>query len=229
MALDTYANLKASALAWIERTGDPAAETIIDDCVTLCEARLNKTPTLRLSHMETQAVLTLTDGQAALPADFLAMKRVVSGYGPGGGFDEGFDEGFDVGVPGVPVLVGIARLIRYAEPGWYDQAHPTGTVEPAASFYTIVGTTLHCRSSSTLGIVYYARIPPLATNDPNWLLEKAPDVYLFGTILELLNALEGDATGKYAGLFSSAVDSLIASETFSRGGVLTMRAHMPAP
>ena len=54
MALDTYAALKASALAWIERTGDPAATSIVDDCVTLCEARVNKTPTLRLSHMETR-------------------------------------------------------------------------------------------------------------------------------------------------------------------------------
>ena len=48
-------------------------------------------------------------------------------------------------------------------------------------------------------------MPPLATIDPNWLLTKAPDVYLFGTILELLNALEGDAAGKYAGLYGQAV------------------------
>ena len=223
MALDTYAALKASALAWVERTGDPAAETIVDDCVTLAEARLNKHPTLRLSHMETQATLTGTNGSAELPADFLAMKRVVSNYAegePGGGFDSGFDEGFDIAM-GVPSSY--RGLLTYAEPGWwYGQAYPS-------SFYTIIGTTLRARVSGTVGIVYYAKVPPLATNDPNWLLTEAPDVYLFGTILELLNALEGDATGKYAGLFSSAVDSLIASETFSRGGVLTMRAHMPAP
>ena len=81
----------------------------------------------------------------------------------------------------------------------------------------------------TLDVVYYAKVPPLATNDPNWLLTKAPDVYLFGTILEILNALEGQGVEKYAGLFGGAVQALIASETFSRGGVLTMRASMPAP
>ena len=58
---------------------------------------------------------------------------------------------------------------------------------------------------------------------------KAPDVYLYGTILEVLNALEGDAVEKYAGMFGAAVQGLIQSETFSRGGVLTMRASMPAP
>jgi hypothetical protein len=129
----------------------------------------------------------------------------------------------------MPVLVGTARLIVYAEPGWYDQAHPTGTSDESAGFYTIIGTTLHCRSSSTLGILYYAKVPLLATNDPNWLLVKAPDVYLFGTILEILNALEGQGVEKYAGLFGGAVQALIASETFSRGGVLTMRASMPTP
>jgi hypothetical protein len=221
MALDTYANLKASALAWIERMGDPAAETIVDDCVTLCEARINKTPTFRVSHMETAVTLTLVDNTgAALPDDCLAIKRVVAvSPGEGGGFDAGFDAGFDIGA-GTSSGSG-PRLLSYAEPGWCVEYNPTG-------FYTLIGTHIYARSA-TLNVVYYAKLPPLATTDPNWLLTKAPDVYLFGTILELLNALEGDATSKYAGLFSSAVEALIQSETFSRGGVLTMRASMPAP
>ena len=53
--------------------------------------------------------------------------------------------------------------------------------------------------------------------------------YPHGTILELLVALEGDAQDKYAGLFGSAIESLVAAQTYSRGGVLTQRASMPAP
>jgi hypothetical protein len=45
----------------------------------------------------------------------------------------------------------------------------------------------------------------------------------------MLVALEGDAQDKYAGLFAGAVEGLIQSETYSRGGVLTQRASMPAP
>jgi hypothetical protein len=204
MALNNLIALKASALAWIERTGDPAAATIIDDCVTLCESRINNKPTMRLPEMETDATLTLVDGAATLPADFLAMKRVVANTSP-------------------------TRLISYAEPGWFSEAYPNTGTDESAAFYSIVGTSLQSRSSATLAIVYYARVPALATTDPNWLLTKAPDVYLYGTILELLVALEGDAQDKYAGLFGTSVDNLVATQAYSRGGVLTMRASMPAP
>jgi len=215
MALNDYAALKASALEWIERTGEPAASTIIDDCVTLCEARVNKTPDFRLAEMETEGTLTLIAGTAALPMDFLAMKRVVANSSS-------------------------PRLLSYAEPGWFSEAFPSNGADDGCGFYTIAGTQtltdpgppqqlLHSRASSTLSIVYYAKVPPLATTNPNWLLLKSPDIYLFGTILEMLVALEGEAQDKYAGLFSSAVEGLIQSQTYSRGGVLTQRASMPAP
>jgi hypothetical protein len=215
MALNNLAGLKASAAAWIERSGDPAVSTIIDDCVTLCEARINKTPSMRIPEMETEGTLTLIDGKAQLPVDFLAMKRVVANTSP-------------------------QRLLQYAEPGWFSQAYPLGGTDESSGFYTIAGTLspggpgptqqmLHSRSPATLGIVYYARVPSLATVDPNWLLIKAPDIYLYGTILELLVALEGDAQDKYAGLLASSIESLAATQTYSRGGVLTQRASMPAP
>jgi hypothetical protein len=226
MALNNLAGLKASAAAWIERAGDPAVTSIVDDCVALAEARINKVPTLRLAEMETEGTLTLTNERASLPADFLAMKRVVANASS-------------------------PRLLAYAEPGWYAEAYPSAGTDEGCGFYTIAGTlnspsspspgggaptvttqqTLHSKAASTLGIVYYARVPSLASIDPvpNWLLVKAPDVYLYGTILELLVALEGDAQDKYAGLFGSAIESLVAAQTYSRGGVLTQRASMPAP
>jgi hypothetical protein len=219
MALDNLAGLRAAALAWIERTGDPAADTIVNDCVALCESRVNKTPDFRLAEMETEAVLALVNERAALPPDFLAMKRVVSNTSP-------------------------TRLLSYAEPGWYSQAYPNSGTDESSGFYTITGVyasppspagpqppqqTLYSRSPATLSVIYYAKVPTLAVVDPNWLLIKSPDVYLYGTIMELLNALEGEGVEKYAGLFGGALESLIQSQTYSRGGVLTQRASMPAP
>jgi hypothetical protein len=222
MALNNLAALKASAAAWMERAGDPAVSTIIDDCVALCEARINKTPTLRLAEMETEVTLPLIDERATLPPDFLAAKRVVANASS-------------------------PRLLTYAEPGWYQEAYPRPGGE--SSFYSIYGTdttfadidsvetlppgvsvqVLHAKSPGTISVLYYARVPPLATTDPNWLLVKSPDVYLYGTILEVLNALEGDGAEKYAGLFGTAIDALVRAQTYSRGGVLTQRASMPAP
>jgi hypothetical protein len=225
MALNSYAGLKASALAWIERTGDPAATSSIDDCVTLCETRINKTPTLRIPEMETETALTLADGRGLLPVDFLAMKRVMA----------------NTPTPG---------LLAYAEPGWFSDVFPFSGTDDSCGFYTIVGTVnspsspdpdrpptvtsqqvLRARTGAPLSIVYYARVPALASviPYPNWLLLKAPDLYLYGTILELLVALEGDQQDKYAGLFAGAVETLVQAQTYSRGGVLTMRASMPAP
>jgi hypothetical protein len=202
MALNNLAGLKASAAAWIERAGDPTVATIIDDCVTLCEARVNKTPDFRISHMETGAELTLVDGRATLPDNFLAMKRVV-------------------------VASLTPYVLDYAEPGTYGPILP-GTWE--GQFYTIVGREIRARTAFPLTILYYARVPALTVaDDTNWLLVRAPDIYLYGTILEMLVALEGDAQDKYAGLFAGAVEGLIQSETYSRGGVLTQRASMPAP
>jgi hypothetical protein len=222
MALNNLAGLKASALAWIERVGDPAAETIVADCVTLCEARVNKTPTFRLAEMETEVTVPLSGGRASLPRDFLAMKRVTANSSS-------------------------PRLLSYAEPGWYQDAYPSSSTDEGCGFYTIYGTdtvgfegpettpsgnvyqVLHSKAASAVSIVYYAKVPSLTITDPNWLLAKAPDVYLYGTILEMLVALEGDSQDKYAGLFGSAVESLVAAQTYSRGGVLTQRASMPAP
>jgi hypothetical protein len=157
---------------------------------------------MRISHMETGAIITLEDGRGELPADFLAMKRVV-------------------------VSTGVPYVLDYAEPSTYG---PSAPIEEGTQFYTIVGREIRARTASTLTILYYAKIPPLTSvENTNWLLTKAPDIYLYGTILELLNALEGDGVEKYAGMFGAAVEGLIQSETFSRGGTLTMRASMPAP
>jgi hypothetical protein len=183
--------------------------------VALCESRINKTPDFRLAEMETEGTLTLIAEKAQLPVDFLAMKRVVANTSP-------------------------TRLLQYAEPGWYSQAFPDAGTNESSGFYTIAGTLstmgpgpaqqmLHSKASSPLNIVYYARVPSLTTVDPNWLLVRSPDVYLYGTIMELLNALEGEGVEKYAGLFGGALESLIQSQTYSRGGALTQRASMPAP
>jgi hypothetical protein len=139
MALNNLAGLKASAAAWIERAGDPAVTSIVDDCVALAEARINKVPTLRLAEMETEGTLTLINERAQLPVDFLAMKRVVANTSS-------------------------PRLLAYAEPGWYAEAFPSAGTDEGCGFYTIAGTqtgggvsdaaVAAFQSRFALGIVY---------------------------------------------------------------------------
>lgn len=205
MSLTTYAGLKTAAATWIERVGATEVTDIIDDCVILCESRINKVPDLRVQAMETEpAAITLTAGSGALPTDFLALKSVVANTSPVVGLD-------------------------YADPFTYKRkASPFTSTSDDFPLYTIIGTTIRSLSSATLSIIYYAKVPPLATA-VNWLLTKAPEVYLYGTILELAIALERDDTDKWGTLFAGAIQGLITSETFNRSGQMVKQPSGPFP
>ena len=58
-------------------------------------------------------------------------------------------------------------------------------------------------------LLYYAKVPDLATNNTNWLLDYAPDVYLYGSLLHSAPYLQEDArVGVWAQMYSAAVARL---------------------
>lgn len=208
MALSTYAGLQAAVLAWAERTGDSTASDKLADCVVLVESRLNNLPDFRVLEMEDDETLTLSSGSANLPSNFLSVKRVTANTDP-------------------------TQVLEYAEPGWFQEAYPSTATDDDCKFYTVVGNggtlTLRSKSSATLELVYFEKIPALASNDPNWLLTKAPNVYLYGTLLELALALGHDEADRWGALFTSAVNTLISAEGFRKGASLARRAQDHAP
>lgn len=205
MSLTNLAGLKTAAAAWMARGGEATVTTIIDDCVTLCEARINKIPDLRVREMETvPSAITLTAGSGALPTDFLAMKDVTAN---------------------TATLIGL----DYTDPGTYKRATAEfSSTSDSYAFYTIIGSTIRSASSATLNLIYYAKVPSLTVTDPNWLLTKAPEVYLYGLLLELKLALGDDDADRWGTLFASAIQGLIGSETFNRSGVMVKRASTQA-
>ena len=70
-------------------------------------------------------------------------------------------------------------------------------------------------------MVYRRTIPPLASNDSNWLLMLAPDLYLYGALLESAPYLKEDGRIQTWGLgFSTALadlNTLGLSSTFNAG------------
>lgn len=55
-------------------------------------------------------------------------------------------------------------------------------------------------------LLYYQKIPDLASNSTNWLLEEAPDVYLYGALLHSSPYLAEDArVAVWGQLYSAAV------------------------
>jgi hypothetical protein len=105
------------------------------------------------------------------------------------------------------------------------------------SVYTLIGNEIRLgpAPAASAGLVaelqYYARVPALSAAAPsNWLLTAAPNVYLFGALLEAAPYIGDDMQlAKWHRLYSAAVTGLQSQDRRSRhgGSPLTM-APLPA-
>jgi hypothetical protein len=157
MSITTYAELKTAVQDWLDDSGIGSdADTYID----LAEAKFNRV--LRLREMEESATLTPdSSGEASLPADFLEVRRLA--------------------VIGSP-----AYELSYATPQ-FVRDYDTYDVSGYAAFYTIEDGVVRVRpiTANTLNLVYYEKIPALSDSQTtNWLLDRAPDLYLVACQME---------------------------------------------
>lgn len=177
MALTNYADLLAAingSAAWLHRS-DLAG--IAPDWVTLCEATINQgdleiigVDGLRTADQETAwtsastvpAVAVANSAEVTLPTDFLEMRTLYLTFSGGGGYEL-------VQRPSLP----IPQQSIIAAPGPPRTYKIVGNTivfdRPADQAYPLVGD-------------YYAKVGPLATSGTNWLMTKAPNVYLAGSI-----------------------------------------------
>lgn len=80
-------------------------------------------------------------------------------------------------------------------------------------YFTIMGGEIELAPTPdqnyTIEMVYRSVIPALASNSTNWLLSLAPDLYLYGALLESSPYIKEDARLQtWGALFTSARDSL---------------------
>jgi len=77
-------------------------------------------------------------------------------------------------------------------------------------------------------LLYYQKVPDLASNSTNWLLTSDPDVYLYGTLMHSAPYLQEDSRAMvWASLYSAAVQRLNESSERSRysGSGLTLKVR----
>lgn len=148
--------------------------------VGMAEIKLNRR--LRVSDMETAGTIILTDGDGSLPTDFLEMRDCRFGSYPA--------------LRAWPIQT---LKNRYAYGGV-----PKG--------YAVVGSTLSARPKTTgdLDIVYWAKIPSLTlANATNWLLMRAPEIYLYAVCCEMALWQRDVEKGQgFTTLLNDAVDAL---------------------
>lgn len=159
--------------------------------VALAEGKFNRV--LRVAEMEEVMNLSLVDGSTDLPDDFLEARSVLGANGQ-------------------------------ALNAWSLQelSRRFGTHGGTPRGYAIVGNTLTARptQTGTAIITYYAKIPALtAANPSNWLLQKAPDVYLYALVEEIAiwkKDPDGVAAGR--GLKELAMKGLALQDERARWG-----------
>jgi hypothetical protein len=156
MAITTYSELQAAVGNWLDH-GLFAAR--IPEFIALFEAAANRR--LRVREQEAATTLMPSSGTAALPADYLAWRRVTW-----------------TGSPRVE--------LQYVHPSYLQAAYPS-TPSARPRVFTIEGSTLKIRpvDATALEFDYFQKIPALSDGAAtNWLLAAHPDLYLFGALVE---------------------------------------------
>lgn len=216
MALDTYAGLQAAVLDWIARPGDPLVQPALPEMITLFEAEMR----LRLRHIgnETMAQLYTTTGAGDLPLpdDFVEL-RAASIDGLGKPLEVlSASQAATMTSGGVPAWF---TIYGGGDFGCSDGGAMMRLVPPPGGNYTI-------------NITYLRGLPPLSDAAPsNWLLKKAPQLYLWGTLVECSAYIGFDERAKlWLERRDATWETLERDDRKARwGGPLTMHADMVTP
>jgi hypothetical protein len=167
MAFDTYPTLQAFIVRTAMRSGDTEFAADVPNFIILCEKRINRT--LRIGGMEKTATLTAdSSGVITLPDDYLEYRSLSSGV---------------FGYDALDMVDPDAEVGRYNYGGIGQK-------------FSISGNLLQTYPAANGGITltYFAKVPALSDAAPtNWLLTKAPELYLYGSLLEAAPYMEDDA------------------------------------
>jgi hypothetical protein len=157
---------------------------------------------LRLRQMVKRSTAAISDEYSALPTDFLAEDTVT--------------------LDGVKLIPAPAAVLA-------------GAGVPAAGkpvYYAIVGDEIRYfpapDTAYTAELTYYARVPALTVDAPtNWVLAEAPDLYLYGALIQAAPYLfDSDAANTWANLYTAALSRLKTAQRTKVGPLRTEVATM---
>lgn len=206
MALTTYTELKSSLADWLNRSD---LTSVIPDFIRLAEAQMERQ--LRTRQMIVRATASFAAGAeyGTVPDDFLEAKAVKLDTNP-------------------------VTSLTFQTIDALDQLSNTTYLSSGKPLYfTVVGNQFRLLpipdGTYTADLVYYAKLTKLSsTVATNWLLTQAPDVYLYGSLLQAAPYLQDDARiSVWSSLYMAGLDQLqVADDRGSTsGGALMARAR----
>jgi hypothetical protein len=203
MALDTYSGLKTTIADYLNRDD---LTSIIPSFIALAEAKFNRK--LRVRQMVKRATATLDTAFFAFPADFLQAKEFQLNTSP----------------------ITYLEFVTEKQADLDRQSQYISTGKPVK--YTIVGTQLEViptpDTEYTGELTYYGKISALSdSNTSNWLLAYAPDLYLYGSLLEATPYLKDDERlGTWGQLYAGVISDIeVADQRASVSSTPIVRAR----
>jgi hypothetical protein len=203
MALDTFSGLKTTIADYLNRDD---LTSIIPSFISIAEAKFNRK--LRVRQMVKRATATLDTAFFAFPADFLQAKEFQLNTNP----------------------ITYLEFITEKQGDLMRQDAIIASGQP--KYYTIVGTQLEViatpDSSYTGELTYYGKIPALSdSNTSNWLLAYAPDLYLYGALVEATPYLKDDERlGTWSTLYTNSLGDIeVADQRASVSSTPIVRAR----
>jgi len=160
MALTSYSALRASIADWLNRDD---LTSVIPDFISLAEAQLERR--LPTQKMVKRVDITISAQFTTLPSDFLSAKSLVL-----------------TSTAPVQQLVFLTEDELDAKKTVY---RTTGKPQYFALIVDQVETLPPPDTSYTAELTYVATLAKLSdSNASNWILERHPDVYLYGSLLQ---------------------------------------------
>ena len=206
MALGTFTELKDAIADWLDRSD---LTDRIPDFITLAEARLNRD--LRIRPMEVRSSMETTAGQRYfnLPGGYLQMRNMQINSNP-------------------------ITPLEYITPEMLDRLYGSDTTgKPKA--YTLIGDEIQLApipdSTYTLEMAFYEKFTALGdgtsgTVTSNWLTTNAPDVLLYGALLEAEPFIKNDERiALWLNAFNSAIRKVQDADAKDRHSGSAMRVR----
>ena len=197
MALNSYSALRSSIGDWLNRDDLTA---VIPDFISLAEAQMERR--LPTQKMVKRANATIDTPFSALPADFLSAKSLV-----------------------LTSTAPVQQLVFLTEDE-IDAKKYTYRTTGQPIYFALVGNQIEVLpapdTSYTAELTYVATLAKLSdSNTSNWILERHPDVYLYGSLLQAAPYLRDDErVATWSALYETAVNDIMLQNeraAFSQG------------
>ena len=204
MSITTYAELQSSIADWLLRDD---LTSVIPTFISLAEAKFNRR--IRDYRMVKRATAEVDTAYFAIPSDWQENIRFQLNTSP-------------------------ITTLEYVTPDQAAEEKRLYNTSGRPAFFTMIGDQFQIvpapDSTYDAELTYYATIPALSgSNTSNWLLSVAPDIYLYGALMEAAPYLDDDARVQvWGGLLEQSMNAIQIESDRAKTGSSSIRMRAKA-